>query len=76
MLKHYAIFFFEGKTSEAKEIISRDIPVEIPDGAYAYQLFDQTEETLVNGSVRKGEKTNVTELISVNGNNLEEKISS
>lgn len=75
MLKHYAIFFFEGKTSEAKEIISRDIPVEIPDGAYAYQLFDEKEVTLVNGSVLK-EKANVTELISVNGNNLEEKVSS
>ena len=73
MLKHYAIFFFEGKTSEAKEIISRDIPVEIPDGAYAYQLFDEKEVTLVNGSVLK-EKANVTELISVNGNNLEEKV--
>ena len=75
MLKHYAIFFFEGKTSEAKEIISRDIPVEIPDGAYAYQLFDEKEVTLVNGSVLK-EKANVTELISVDGNNLEEKVSS
>ena len=75
MLKHYAIFFFEGKTSEPKEIISRDIPVEIPDGAYAYQLFDEKEVTLVNGSVLK-EKANVTELISVNGNNLEEKVSS
>ena len=75
MLKHYAIFFFEGKTSEAKEIISRDIPVEIHDGAYAYQLFDEKEVTLVNGSVLK-EKANVTELISVNGNNLEEKVSS
>ncbi len=76
MLKHYAIFFFEGKSPEIKEIISRDVQVKVPDGAYAYQLFDQTEETLVNGSVRKGEKTNVTELISVNGNNLEEKVSS
>lgn len=75
MLKHYAIFFFEGKSPEIREIISRDIPVEIPDGAYAYQLFDEKEVTLVNGSVLK-EKANVTELISVNGNNLEEKVSS
>lgn len=75
MLKHYAIFFFEGKSPEIKEIISRDVQVKVPDGAYAYQLFDEKEVTLVNGSVLK-EKANVTELISVNGNNLEEKVSS
>lgn len=66
MLKHYVEFFFPGafySDCNVKEVSERNPElITIPDGAFAYRFFDQTEEVTVNGESIVGERENSSPL--------------